>query len=250
MKMTEERGVGQMKDAKRGFVPSDEKEFGDKAIPKLRQAAEEVLFLLNHGYPVKGATRFVGDHYMFSERQRLALARTVSPEEQISSRLEREVKNIEGETIYIDGFNVIIGLEIAYSNSMLFSCMDGTVRDLAGLRGTYRLIPETDLAVKALLNTLEFLKVEKAIIYLDKPVSNSGRLRQKINEHADDYDVEVEVVIEDAVDYILKQKPLIASGDAIILNECDKWFNFVKCVIAQNIGDYSYINLCPLKDIL
>lgn len=250
MKMTEERGVGQMKDAKRGFVPSDKREFGDKAIPKLRQAAEEVLFLLNHGYPVKGATRFVGDHYMFSERQRLALARTVSPEEQISSRLEREVKNIEGETIYIDGFNVIIGLEIAYSNSMLFSCMDGTVRDLAGLRGTYRLIPETDLAVKALLNTLEFLKVEKAIIYLDKPVSNSGRLRQKINEHADDYDVEVDVVIEDAVDYVLKQKPLIASGDAIILNECDKWFNFVKCVIAQNIGDYPYINLCPLKDIL
>ena len=250
MNMTEERGVGQMKDAKRGFVPSDKREFGDKAIPKLRQAAEEVLFLLNHGYPVKGATRFVGDHYMFSERQRLALARTVSPEEQISSRLEREVKNIEGETIFIDGFNVIIGLEIAYSNSMLFSCMDGTVRDLAGLRGTYRLIPETDLAVKALLNTLEFLKVEKAIIYLDKPVSNSGRLRQKINEHADDYDVEVKVVIEDAVDYVLKQKPLIASGDAIILNECDKWINFVKCVIAQNIGDYPYINLCPLKDIL
>ncbi len=56
-----------MKDSKRGFVPSDEREFGDKAIPNLRQAADEVLFLLNHGYPVKGATRFVGDHYMFSE---------------------------------------------------------------------------------------------------------------------------------------------------------------------------------------
>ena len=45
-----------MKDAKRGFVPSDEREFGDKAIPMLRQAAEEVLFLLTHGHPVKGAT--------------------------------------------------------------------------------------------------------------------------------------------------------------------------------------------------
>ena len=40
-----------MKDAKRGFVPSDEREFGDKTIPNLRQAADEVLFLLNHGYP-------------------------------------------------------------------------------------------------------------------------------------------------------------------------------------------------------
>ena len=152
-----------MKDAKRGFVPSDEREFGTEVIPKLRKAAEEVLFLLNHGYPVKGATRFVGDHYMFSERQRLALARTVSPEEEIVSRKNREVNSIEGETIYIDGFNVIIGLEIAYSESMLFRCMDGTIRDLAGLRGTYRLIPETDLAIKALLKTLESSKAGKAI---------------------------------------------------------------------------------------
>ena len=91
-----------MKDAKRGFVPSDEREFGTEVIPKLRQAAEEVLFLLNHGYPVKGATRFVGDHYMFSERQRLALARSVSPEEEITSRKNREVNSIEGQTIYYE----------------------------------------------------------------------------------------------------------------------------------------------------
>ena len=40
---------------------------------------------------------------------------------------------IKGQTIHIDGFNVIIGLEIAFSDPMLFKCMDGTVRDLAGL---------------------------------------------------------------------------------------------------------------------
>ena len=234
-----------MKDAKRGFVPSDEREFGTEVIPKLRKAAEEVLFLLNHGYPVKGATRFVGDHYMFSERQRLALARTVSPEEEIVSRKNREVNSIEGETIYIDGFNVIIGLEIAYSESMLFRCMDGTIRDLAGLRGTYRLIPETDLAIKALLKTLESSKAGKAVIYLDKPVSNSGRLKQKIYEYAEDIETEIEVIIIDAVDYELKHKSLIASGDAIILNECDKWFNLVKRVIEENIGDYGYIDICP-----
>lgn len=234
-----------MKDAKRGFVPSDEREFGTEVIPKLRKAAEEVLFLLNHGYPVKGATRFVGDHYMFSERQRLALARSVSPEEEIVSRKNREVNSIEGDTIYIDGFNVIIGLEIAYSESMLFRCMDGTIRDLAGLRGTYRLIPETDLAIKALLKTLESSKAGKAVIYLDKPVSNSGRLKQKIYEYAEDIDTEIEVIIIDAVDYELKHKSLIASGDAIILNECDKWFNLVKRVIEENIGDYEYIDICP-----
>ncbi len=232
-----------MKQAKRGFVPSDEREFGEESIEKLRIAAKDVYYLINHGYPVTGATRFVGDHYLFSERQRLALARSVSQGEKIASRLSREVGAIEGETLYIDGFNVIIGLEIAYSESLLFYCMDGTVRDLAGLRGTYRLIPETDMAVKALLETLDELKVGKAVIYLDRPVSNSGRLKQKIMDYASSMSFETEVIIEDAVDYELKQQPLVASGDAIILDECDKWFNLVKCVIRRRIGEYPYINI-------
>jgi Uncharacterized conserved protein len=231
--------------AKRGFVPNDIREFNEESIEKLRKAAGEVLFLLNHGYPVTGSTRFVGDHYMFSERQRLALARVVSPKDKIISRKEREAENISGETIYIDGFNVIIGLEIAFSDSMLFRCMDGTIRDLAGLRGTYRLIPETDKAVKALIDTLDNLKVGKAVIYLDKPVSNSGRLKQKIYEYAEKINFEIEVLIEDAVDYELKQKPLVASGDAIILDECGKWFNLVERVIKVSIGDYPYIDICP-----
>ena len=85
----------------------------------------------------------------------------------------------------------------------------------------------------------------KAVIYLDKPVSNSGRLKQKINEYAEDVEIEVEVEIEDAVDYILKQKSLVASGDAIILDNCDKWFNLVKRVIDENIGPFPYIDICP-----
>ena len=161
--------------AKRGFMPTDERDFSEKMIPKLRKAAEEVYFLLNRGYPVTSTTRFIGDHYQLSERQRLALARTVSPEESIRSRKSREVTDIAGKTLYIDGFNVIIGLEIAYSESMLFRCMDGTVRDLAGLHGTYRLIPQTDLAIQALLVSLGELHVEKAVIFLDQPFSSISR---------------------------------------------------------------------------
>ena len=229
--------------ARRGFVPSDEKEFGESSLPVLRRAAEEVYYLISRGYPVTNATRFVGNHYLLSERQRLALARTISPKQQIISRKEREVKDISGRTIDIDGFNVIIGLEIAFSKSILFSCMDGTIRDLAGLRGTYRLIPETDMAVEALMASLEELQVEKAVIYLDKPVSNSGRLKQKILSYAADVHFETEVLIEDAVDYELKQKPLVATGDAIILDECDQWFNLVKYMISRRIGEYPYIKI-------
>lgn len=65
-------------------------------------------------------------------------------------------------------------------DSILFSCMDGTIRDLAALRCTYRIIPETHDAVRMLLNVLLDMKIRKACIVLDEPVSNSGRLKTLI----------------------------------------------------------------------
>lgn len=229
--------------AKRGFMPTDERDFGEKSLPKLRKAADEVYYLLCRGYPVTNTTRFVGNHYQLSERQRLALARTISPADSIRSRKKREVSDISGETIYIDGFNVIIGLEIAFSDSMLFKCMDGTIRDLAGLHGTYRLIPQTDFAIQALLQALDELQIQKAIIYLDKPVSNSGRLKQRIYEFAESISFELDVQIENPVDALLKTKPLIASSDAIILDKCSNWFNLVKYIINTKIGNFNYVDI-------
>ena len=229
--------------AKRGFMPTDERDFSLTSLEKLQTAAEEVFYLISRGYPTTPTTRFVGDHYQLSERQRLALARSVSPLQSVLSRRSRQVTDIKDQTIYIDGFNVIIGLEIAFSQSMLFRCLDGTVRDLAGLHGTYRLIPQTDLAVKALLGALDELGVSRAVIYLDKPVSNSGRLKQRIYEFSENIKFDLDVFVEDPVDAILKTKPLIATGDAIILDECDKWFSLAEYAISKTIGDYPYLNI-------
>ncbi|MBQ8966097.1 DUF434 domain-containing protein [Ruminococcus sp.] len=233
------------KQAKRGFMPTDERDFSEKALVTLRRAAQEVGFLLDRGYPVKSVTTFVGNHYLLSERQRLALARTVSPKENIERRRAKQLspQEMKGKTLYIDGFNTIITLEIAYADSMIFSCMDGTVRDLAGLHGTYRLIPETDSAIKALADTLTELGVAKAVIYLDAPVSNSGRLKERIYELCPDTPFELEVLIENPVDNILKTKPLIATADAIILDECESWFGLAEYVIRQRIGEYEFVKL-------
>ncbi len=233
--------------ARRGFMPTDKRDFAEKALPVLRKAAQEIYFLINRGYPVTSTTRFVGDRYQLSERQRLALARTVSPQSSILSRKSRQVQSISGETVFIDGFNVLIGLEIAFSDSMLFKCMDSTVRDLGGLHGTYRLIPQTDLAIKALLRSLNELGPSKAVIYLDKPVSNSGRLRQRILDLSQEKGIsfELEVCMHEQVDSILKTKPLIASADAIILDECGGWFNLAKYIVQTQIGQYDYVDIIP-----
>ena len=237
------------KQAKRGFMPTDERDFSDKAAEKLHRAAEEVYFLLGRGYPVKSVTTFVGNHYLLSERQRLALARTVSPEENIKLRRSKQLScgDVKGETLYIDGFNTIITLEIAFLRSMLFRCMDGTVRDLAGLHGTYRLIDETDLAIKALKESFTELGIKKAVIYLDAPVSNSGRLKERIYEICGETTFELEVLIENPVDNILKKKPLVVTADAIILDECEKWFDLTGYTIEKQLGEYDFIELLTYR---
>ncbi len=237
------------KQVKRGFVPTDKRDFNEKNLEIIRNAAEEVYFLLNRGYPLKPATTFVGNHHLLSERQRLAIARAVSSEKNIRCRKEKELcdADLAGQTIYIDGFNTIITMEIAFSDSLLLSCMDGTIRDLAGLRGTYRLVDKTDTAIEAIVQTLIELQIQKAVIYLDAPVSNSGRLKTRIAELTEHAPIEIEILIENAVDFILKQKSPVVTADAIILDECQSWYNLTKAVIQRKIGNYDYISITRNK---
>ena len=142
--------------AKRGFVPEDERNFSLPALENMKTASRHVCYLLNEGYDLKQAVTFVGNHYLLSERQRLAVMRSVATQTQIENRKEKQVPltSLSGREVWIDGFNTIITLEVLLSDSILFACMDGTIRDLAALRGTYRLIPETEAAILMLFDIL------------------------------------------------------------------------------------------------
>lgn len=221
--------------ARRGYVPEDEKQFTGKQLEQLKKAAGEVQFLLNQGYEVKPVTTFVGNHYMFSERQRLALARSVSPAEGIVRRNSKELlkqgRESLPQTVHIDGFNTIITLEVALSGSPVLGCGDGTIRDLAGLRGTYHIIEQTRKAIDLILRQLEFLKIENVCFYLDAPVSNSGRLSKLIMELSSKYDIVVKVQVLNDVDRVLEQMDGVISSDAIILNKCISWLNIMPMII-------------------
>ena len=150
------------KKVRRGYVDTDFKEFNEKSLIKLKEAQKDIHMLLNRGYQLKKVSTFVGNHYLLSERQRLALVRSTCSKEELNLRKEKEITNLEeSQTVYIDGFNLIITLEVALSNSTLIKCMDGTIRDLAGLRGTYKLIDKTDKAINLIGEYLNKIKIKK-----------------------------------------------------------------------------------------
>lgn len=222
---------------RRGYVPEDEIQFSGRQLELLQKTADEVQFLLDQGYNIKPVTTFVGNHYMFSERQRLALARSVSAKEYVQTRISKELlQNGTGmipRIVHIDGVNTIITLEVVLSGSPILYCRDGVIRDLAGLRGTYRIIDKSQEAVELLLGQLESLNISDAVFYLDVPVSNSGRLSELIRQCAKGYSISVQTQIIPDVDRVLEQMEGVISGDAIILNRCKSWLNVVYTIVEQ-----------------
>jgi len=235
------------KTVRRGFVETDKKEFSTENFPVLKKALEEIYWLLNRGYPISVATAFVGNHYLLSGRQRIALSRAVSSNADILRRKQKEIFSCEKQTLHIDAFNIIIMLEVALSGSTLIKCMDGTIRDLAGLRGTYRLIDKTDSAITLIGKKLETMNIAEAIFYLDAPVSNSGNLKARILELLGSFNYNVTVELQNKVDALLKNKSCVVSSDAIILNECISWINLAPAIISESIPYALYIDFSNLS---
>lgn len=231
------------KTVKRGYFVNDKRDFSHDSILKLYKAGYDLLFLLNQGYHIKGAVTFVGNHYLLSERQRLALMRGISSNEKIEYRKSKQIKNNFGNRIVnIDGFNTIITLEVALSNSLLLKCMDSTIRDLAALRGSYRMIDKTHTAIQYIGQMLENYHIKKAIFYLDAPVSNSGRLKTHILETLQQFHYEIEVNVINDVDRVLEKLDNVITSDAIILDKCNSWINLNSDIIEKNIKNCNYID--------
>ena len=223
--------------ARRGYVPDDARNFSAAGIDTMRKASRHIVFLINEGYDLKQATTFVGNHFLLSERQRLAVMRSLATNEQLKNRerKRRALSELSGENVWIDGFNTIITLEVLLSDSILFTCMDGTIRDLAALRGTYRIISETESAVRMLFDVLTEMKIRSATILLDEPVSNSGRLKTLIADIGEDYSFDLDVQIQKDVDRTLYNKENVITSDSIILDHCSSWINLTeKCMERLN----------------
>ena len=213
--------------AKRGYVPEDERNFSPEAIHTMQTASRHVLYLINEGYDLKQASTFVGNHFLLSERQRLAIMRSLATDEQLAGRKDKQVQifDLEGKEVWIDGFNTVITLEVMLCEGILFECMDGTIRDLAALRGTYRLIPETSEAVRTMLQTLQEARISKATILLDEPVSNSGRLKALIADIGEEFAFGLDIQILRDVDRSLYGRENVITSDSVILDHCVSWVN-------------------------
>lgn len=231
--------------SKRGYDEQDKRWFSKSEVMRLSTAKEEIEWLLNRDYPLTNVIKFVSDRYQFSNRQRDVLKRTVCTDIQKQNRLAKQLPltQLPKGPIYIDGFNLIITLEVALSGGTLLCGSDGSIRDLAGLRGTYRLLEQTDVALNLLAKVLMDGQVEHVIFYLDAPVSNSRNLKYRIHELSKHWSFETEVELVPNPDVILQKFGRVVSSDAIILDACDSYFNLLEQIISDSFPGHPLLTL-------
>ena len=234
---------------RRGFDPDDIRQFSDEALPLLQTAQEEMCWLMNRGYPMGSVTELVGGHHQLTARQRIALQRATATERQCAIRQATQMSMSEarGRLVLIDGFNLIITLEVALSGSILILGMDRVIRDLAGLRGTYRLITQTEQAIALIGQSLAELDVSEALFYLDANVSNSGRLRRMILDKAVTWMTPVSAELVPNADTCLKGKPLIVTGDSFVIDACQSWINLSARIVMDKIPNAWIVQLHESK---
>lgn len=219
----------------RGAHPEDARLFDAQKLPRIFAAAVEVSYLLSRGYPPDPAFSFIGGHHQLHARQRLALRRIVCSDAQNQTRRARclPIEEAASGALQIDGLNLIITLEVALSGGPIFRGRDGALRDLAGLRGTYHPVEETEEALQLLGAGLAALSVPAVEVFLDAPVANSGRLRARIREHAASWPFPVEVTLTPDADKVLVGKQRVVSADGEVLDACASWLNLSAFLLSR-----------------
>jgi hypothetical protein len=230
----------------RGPHPKDADCFAPSAVPSLRSAVGDLSWLLDRGYPKKAALKLVGDRHALRDRQRMAVQRCAASDHDCRGRVARAVteRDLAGQTIVVDGYNVLLTVEAALSGGVLLLGRDGVVRDLTSMSGHYRRMRSTRPALEAIAAFTAAAACRDLRWLFDRPISNSGRLKQAIDElvSAHGWPWHVELVASPDRD-LIASPAIVATADSGVLDRCGRWFNLARAVVERSAPQAWMIDL-------
>ncbi|MCC6127523.1 MAG: DUF434 domain-containing protein [Pirellulales bacterium] len=222
----------------RGPHPEDARLFGPEARPVLAEAARDLCWLLSKGYAPDSSLKLVGDRYALAARQRAAVARCSTSDRQVNERLRREAAEItlRNRPLWLDGYNVLTTVEAALGGGLILVARDGAFRDMASMHGSYRKVSETLPALKILGELLAEFEVSECVWLLDRPVSNSGRLKKIMEWLAAENHWPWRIELAASPDAVLSDTPeIVATADSAILDRCKQWFNLAAAAVTRRV---------------
>ncbi len=224
----------------RGPHPEDTRLFAMSEWPRLRDATADLCWLLNRGYAAASSLKLVGDRHELVARQRTAVGRCAAGDTDVARRKAHciDVEFPSGRALWLDGYNVLTTVEAALAGGVILVGRDGCYRDMASMHGSYRKVAETRPALELIGQATAEMGVGECVWLLDRPVSNSGRLKQIIGEVAAAHGWHWSVELVADPDPILAQvDQVVATADSQILGSCRAWLNLARQVVASRVPD-------------
>lgn len=224
----------------RGAHPRDRELFAESRRAALAQAVADFSWLSSRDYSALAALKLVGDHYQLTARQRDAVTRASCSDVALARRRARRVgvAELAGQAVAVDGFNAVITLEVALSGGLGLIGRDGARRDLASVHGTYRRVIETQQALLLLVEQLGACAPAHVAWYLDRPVSNSGKLAALLRELLAQSQPTWTVELLNDVDHRISLPGAIAlSADSVILDAAERWFDLAGWVVRERVPE-------------
>jgi len=230
----------------RGAHPEDRKLFAEDQLPAIRAATNELSWLLTRDYKIKSALKLIGDKFGLNDRQRVAVSRAACSDQSKAHRQSSLVAQdcLRGEPIIIDGFNLIITIEAMLSRGVLLRCRDGCIRDLSSVHSSYRSVNETEAAIILIGEMLADLGAGRVEWLLDKPVSNSGRLANRIRSLAGERKWQWQVDVAFNPDHeLVRSGRIVISSDGPLLDRAHKCVNLTELMVEKKVADVWLIDL-------
>jgi len=192
------------------------KAFSDSFI----QAAGEYLWMLSKGYPQKSSLKLVGDKFMLSRDMRQVLYRGISAGDQAAMRRKMIGSVRQGDLVLVDTYNVLFTINNYMLGKPLFISNDGLLRDAGEMRGRIVNKPVFSRAVSLLLDVLKEWTGVTYMLYLDEPVSHSGRLSIELSKDMMQMDIDGEACTAKSPDHMLKHEnsDAICTSDTAIID--------------------------------
>lgn len=235
----------------RGAHPEDEAQFASSQLPTLRAAVHDLAWLRTRGYGDPSSVKLVGNRYQLTRRQRNAVARSACTDAERAHRLvrRRAVNDLAGRSVDVDGFNVLISVEGLLRGAYLFVGRDQAYRDVDPVRGTYRIVAETEPAIRAIREAAKDHRVAGLTWWLDAHVSNVGRLSARLADCAPAGALGWTIRVRNDVDATLRNaENVVITSDSGILDRAAAWCSLEQAVAARLDGALRVRDLRPTSE--
>ncbi|MFW9916664.1 MAG: DUF434 domain-containing protein [Candidatus Thorarchaeota archaeon] len=233
-----------------GKIPVEGSKNSTAPTTRLSLILQDILYLFNRGYDKRRAIDFVASRYLLDRSWRNFIFRTLSSNDtarQTKAKL-RSMEQLRGQSLGVDGFNILITLQEMEQNQSVYLCYDHVIRDTAGNYGRFYSEEGGVRAIQTLVAVLLALPLAEFTIFLDEPVSHSGKVAGQLREElarqtttfsGESRSVDVHpsaaVATVKSPDHELRRFDVVASHDSVVIEKAKAVFDIPHHAIAMHL---------------